>query len=310
MKQMISSILNKKYIAGMIYNGITYYFLKNLFGDVIAIYNSSGSQVASYTYDAWGNESYTYSSGVGAENPFRYRGYYYDNETGFYYLQSRYYDPEICRFISADNLELLPALSQTAGQLNLYAYCNNNPVMYTDPTGEFWDTVLDLFFLGWDIYNLATNDGYKDWTNWVALGIDALFAVIPFVTGGGGQVVKVANVTDDIMDLKKVTVIGETINRVQDTAMLIGHTNDLYGGFKAYNKLSKMGKGGKILAEVGGKASNIAWLYGKVRSGYKIIDIGIDIGRIGRSSSYITERIFLGVWQTRNIWKWTYHWGD
>ena len=266
--------------------------------------------MASYTYDAWGNESYTYSSGVGAENPFRYRGYYYDNETGFYYLQSRYYDPEICRFISADNLELLPALSQTAGQLNLYAYCNNNPVMYTDPTGEFWDTVLDLFFLGWDIYNLATNDGYKDWTNWVALGIDALFAVIPFVTGGGGQVVKVANVTDDIMDLKKVTVIGETINRVQDTAMLIGHTNDLYGGFKAYNKLSKMGKGGKILAEVGGKASNIAWLYGKVRSGYKIIDIGIDIGRIGRSSSYITERIFLGVWQTRNIWKWTYHWGD
>ena len=123
-------------IAGMIYNGQTYYFLKNLFGDVIAIYNSSGSQVASYAYDVWGNQDYIYSSGVGLENPFRYRGYYYDNETGFYYLQSRYYDPEICRFISADNLELLPALSQTAGQLNLYAYCNNNPVNYTDPSGE------------------------------------------------------------------------------------------------------------------------------------------------------------------------------
>ena len=124
-------------VAGMVYNGQTYYFLKNLFGDVIAIYNSSGSQVASYAYDVWGNESYTYSSGVGAENPFRYRGYYYDNETGFYYLQSRYYDPEICRFISADNLELLPDLSQVPGQLNLYAYCNNNPVMYTDESGEF-----------------------------------------------------------------------------------------------------------------------------------------------------------------------------
>ena len=74
---------------------------------------------------------------MGKANPFRYRGYYYDRETGFYYLQSRYYDPEICRFISADNLELVPTLSQTAGQLNLYAYCNNNPVMYSDPSGEF-----------------------------------------------------------------------------------------------------------------------------------------------------------------------------
>ena len=64
-------------IAGMVYNGQTYYFLKNLFGDVIAIYNSSGSQVASYAYDVWGNQDYIYSSGVGLENPFRYRGYYY-----------------------------------------------------------------------------------------------------------------------------------------------------------------------------------------------------------------------------------------
>ena len=135
-------------IAGMVYNGQTYYFLKNLFGDVIAIYNSSGSQVASYAYDVWGNESYTYSSGVGAENPFRYRGYYYDNETGFYYLQSRYYDPEICRFISADNLELLPDLSQVPGQLNLYAYCNNNPVNYTDPSGEILLSTAILIGLG------------------------------------------------------------------------------------------------------------------------------------------------------------------
>lgn len=84
----------------------------------------------------WGNITSGGSSGIGAENPFRYRGYYYDNETGFYYLQSRYYDPEICRFISADNLEIIPTLSQSAGQLNLYAYCNNNPLMYTDESGE------------------------------------------------------------------------------------------------------------------------------------------------------------------------------
>ena len=69
-------------------------------------------------------------------NPFRYRGYYYDTESGFYYLQTRYYDPTIRQFINADNYELLPTLSQTIGQLNLYAYANNNPVMFTDETGE------------------------------------------------------------------------------------------------------------------------------------------------------------------------------
>ncbi len=63
-------------------------------------------------------------------------GYYYDTETGFYYLQTRYYDPTIMRFINADNYELVSQLAGVAGQLNMYAYCNNNPVMYTDETGE------------------------------------------------------------------------------------------------------------------------------------------------------------------------------
>lgn len=135
-------------IAGMVYDGSTYYFEKNLFGDVTTIYNTSGSSVASYTYDLWGNITSGGSSGVGKANPFRYRGYYYDNETGFYYLQSRYSDPEICRFISADNLELVPELFGMVGQLNLYAYCNNNPVMYTDPTGEIAITTAILIGIG------------------------------------------------------------------------------------------------------------------------------------------------------------------
>lgn len=78
----------------------------------------------------------TNPSFIGHINPFRYRGYYYDNETGFYYLQTRYYDPTICRFINADNYELVAQLSSVAGQLNLYAYANNNPIMLTDETGE------------------------------------------------------------------------------------------------------------------------------------------------------------------------------
>lgn len=91
--------------------------------------------VASFKYDSYGNTISATGSMADKVN-FRYRGYYYDDETGFYYLQSRYYDPSICRFISADNLVLVSTLAQTPGQLNLYAYCNNNPIMYTDPSGE------------------------------------------------------------------------------------------------------------------------------------------------------------------------------
>ena len=72
---------------------------------------------------------------IGNINPFRYRGYYYDTETGFYYLQTRYYDPTICRFINADNYELVSQLASSK-ELNMYAYCRNNPIMYTDETGE------------------------------------------------------------------------------------------------------------------------------------------------------------------------------
>ena len=84
----------------------SYLYRKNLQGDIIGVYNESGTLLVSYTYDAWGNQTVTYSNGSASTaaryNPFRYRGYYYDSETGFYYLNSRYYDPETGRFINAD----------------------------------------------------------------------------------------------------------------------------------------------------------------------------------------------------------------
>ena len=140
-------------IAGMVlqegYSPKTYYFDKNTLGDIIAIRDENGNVVASYKYDAWGNHTVQNEYGgvdysttsIGHINPFRYRGYYYDVETGFYYLQTRYYDPTICRFINADDYELVATLATIPGQLNMYAYCNNNPIMYTDPTGCFWDTI-------------------------------------------------------------------------------------------------------------------------------------------------------------------------
>ena len=110
----------------------TYYYVLNLQGDVVKLIQANGHVVAQYTYDAWGN--LLDSGGNLAEvNPLRYRGYYYDNETGFYYLQSRYYDPQNRRFMNADSY-------QSTGQgfigTNMFAYCNNSPVDLYDPSGN------------------------------------------------------------------------------------------------------------------------------------------------------------------------------
>ena len=119
-----------------------YYYVLNAQGDVAAILNSSGKLAASYDYDAWGNCTVYDSSdaAIGDLNPLRYRGYYYDAETGFYYLQSRYYDFANCRFINADTFATTDANGFLSA--NMFAYCENNPVMRTDESGEFFNTVI------------------------------------------------------------------------------------------------------------------------------------------------------------------------
>ena len=119
-----------------------YYYVLNAQGDVIALLNSAGSLVASYNYGAWGNYSVhddkgakiTKASFIGHINPLRYRGYYYDRETRLYYLQSRYYDFANCRFINADTFATTDANGFLSA--NMFAYCENNPVMRTDEDGE------------------------------------------------------------------------------------------------------------------------------------------------------------------------------
>ena len=117
-----------------------YYYQLNIQGDVIGIINEDGVQVVAYTYDEWGNVlsiTGSESTGIGELNPIRYRGYYYDSESGFYYLLSRYYDPETGRFINADDYGYLGASGTLLGY-NLFAYCENNAVIRVDTNGEVW----------------------------------------------------------------------------------------------------------------------------------------------------------------------------
>lgn len=113
-------------LYGFIYNNRTYSYIKNAQNDIIGIIDDCGDLMVSYEYDAWGNINITEADiNLGKLNPFRYRGYYFDSESGYYYLQSRYYSPEWGRFINADS-----TTDGNAGVLgyNQFIYCANNPV--------------------------------------------------------------------------------------------------------------------------------------------------------------------------------------
>jgi len=144
-----------------------YFFEKNLQGDIVAVYNSEGEKIGTYTYDAWGNFTVTLASTntaaeneiVNTYNPFRYRGYYYDVETGLYYLQSRYYNPAWGRFINADAY-----ISTGQGLLgnNMFAYCNNNPIMFVDPNGRSLIGGILLAIVGIGLLGLTGSEPIND----------------------------------------------------------------------------------------------------------------------------------------------------
>jgi len=114
--------------------------VKNQQGDVEKVISADGTILASYTYDAWGN-TLTADGTLAAANPIRYRGYYFDTETSLYYLQSRYYDPAVGRFVNGDSL-----LNGKAGTIgfNLFSYCGNNPLKHVDPSGYFFSDILSF----------------------------------------------------------------------------------------------------------------------------------------------------------------------
>ena len=212
----------------------TYWFEKNLQGDVVAVYNQAGTKLIEYTYDAWGNSSVTYynsgASTTATYNPFRYRGYYFDSESGFYYLNSRYYDPAIGRFITADKFSTIKASSFELTDKNLYAYCDNNPVNRTDDGGMFWDTVFDVVSWAMSATEVIANPA-NPWA-WAGLIGDTV-DFIPFVTGVGevtkalGAAKKAGEILDDVHDAKKA---------IENMAELAEAGQDGYKTFKTAKK--------------------------------------------------------------------------
>ncbi len=173
-------------VIGFNYEGVgNFFYKKNIFGDIIGIFDKNGQEIAKYTYDAWGKHktyvlndsqyvdistqtSYTQdglnNKLIAEINPFRYRGYYYDIETSLYYLNSRYYDPEIGRFINADDISILDTTKEVINGLNLYAYCFDDPINASDENGNI-----------------------PNWLKWLIGGIFIVVGVIVSVaTAGAG----------------------------------------------------------------------------------------------------------------------------
>ena len=126
-------------VVAVNYNGNYYYYLRNAQNDIVKLIDKTGATVVEYRYDSWGkllSTSGSLASTLGKNNPFRYRGYVYDEETEFYYVQSRYYNPEIGRWINADTTDVLSLPYYHPGQYNLFSYCNNNPVNDRDDDGQ------------------------------------------------------------------------------------------------------------------------------------------------------------------------------
>ena len=141
---------NEDSVCGIIYNDEPYYFQKNLQGDIIGIVDKNAQTVARYSYDAWGVCTVTQDTsecGIAAVNPFRYRGYFYDEEIGMYYLQSRYYDPGVGRFINSDTSDSLQEINNVL-ENNLFTYCQNNSTNETDYSGCLIGTIVKSVLIG------------------------------------------------------------------------------------------------------------------------------------------------------------------
>lgn len=125
------------------YNGADYFYVYNLQGDVVALVDVNGAQMVEYVYDAWGNlisKSGSMATTLGTENPFRYRGYIYDEETELYYVNDRYYNAHVFRFLNEDQF-----ISTRSGRFstNMYAYCENSPIARKDHLGTKWGNIVD-----------------------------------------------------------------------------------------------------------------------------------------------------------------------
>ncbi len=245
-----NEVINFAYSAGgapygFTYNGTSYFYLTNIQGDIIGIYDSNGNVVVEYTYDTWGkliSITGSLADTIGVKNPLRYRGYYYDTETSLYYLQSRYYDPDTGRFISMDAYYI--AGNDYIQGTNMYAYCYNNPVMYSDPSGY------------------AVSDYYTS-SEMVAINVTTIIICLVYIADYAEKNGKDINAVSDFLGrvIDEGDTLGDVANALEIGAkVLSGNHWWLYSG-AAGSFLDVLELSGKYIPGIIGESANALQLY-------------------------------------------------
>ena len=242
---------DEKGVSGMTVGGKKYYFVRNIFGDVTAIYNTSRVKCAEYAYDAWGTMYITLDTdGVGTLNPFRYRGYYMVSCIGLYYLTTRFYDYMTGRFLNAD----VPSICFDDGLkvpegCNLYSYCRNNPIMNVDPSGHVAISLLLIGFFvgaavgfGGSVVSQGITNGWDN-INWWQAGFDGLIGGISGLIGGSGVGVAGSMISGGILGFAG-SVGGDLISNGGDFSKVNWGKAVVMGAFGAiWGAISKEGAG-------------------------------------------------------------------
>ena len=215
--------------AFLIYNK-EYFYIKDILENIIGIIDQEGNVVVYYKYDVWGNlleEDIKISNSASLYNPFLYKGYIYDVETQLYWVSSRYYSPELCRWISPDSIEYLDP--ESINGLNLYAYCGNDPMNKYDPTGHAFISVLvglgiaafigagigmASYTAGQLIDYAITGDFEWSWGGFFGSTVGgAIGGAITFATAGiGGSFATMAGAFFSGAAMTSSTMIGENIS--------------------------------------------------------------------------------------------------
>ncbi len=293
---------------GFYYNNAPYFFIKNIQGDVTAITNFAGTVIGTYTYDAWGNlipEASDLSDEVAAMNPIRYRGYYYDAETGYYFLNSRYYDAEMGRFLNADSVDVITATLDALTDKNLYSYCDNNPVVRIDRSGEFWNYVIGGA-VGAIVGGVSAAISGGDWRS-IALG--AGVGAVGGLLAASGLPVAVQIVASGLLSggnnlVSQTLIEGKSFAEVNwidvgiDTAIGVGTSVLSYGitrnATQAADKIIQKGAN-KVVKGQQSLLSGSRYGKGAIKRGTEIMNNGIKQMNTARGTSSVLGSIAGGI---------------
>lgn len=205
-------------------------YTTNTHGDVVKFGNDS------YNYDAYGQALQEQQD---IYNPYKYTGQYCDSETGFYYLRSRYYDPSIGRFTQEDSYHGTTADPST---LNLYNYAGSNPMMYSDSSGHFWETLFDVVSTIWSGYDLITNPSWSTAGNFIW---DLGSTILPFIPANyATKTVKIIEKGSDFFDaFKMADKAHDTISRAKKAKKIVDTADTVIDNSKKIKQVTRLQKG-------------------------------------------------------------------